>query len=147
MRDGVLSFEMQRLRIVAIVTLVVHAVVGVLHELAHRDLGIELTQVQTLFVNLVILAAPVVAVVLLWSRAQTAGALLFAGAMAASLLFGLYYHYVLVSPDHVSHLPDGDLQTAFRITALLLALVQALGAAVGLRGIALCRSPEGTGSG
>ena len=67
--------------------------------------------------------------------------------MAASLLFGLYYHYVLVSPDHVSHLPDGDLQTAFRITALLLALVQALGAAVGLRGIALCRSPEGTGSG
>ena len=69
MRDGVLSFEMQRLRIVAIVTLVVHAVVGVLHELAHRDLGIELTQVQTLFVNLVILAAPVVAVVLLWSRA------------------------------------------------------------------------------
>ena len=130
---------MKRFRIVATVTMVVHVVVGVVHDLAHRDLGIELTATQTLFINLVILAAPVVAVVLLWSRFKGVGTILFAGAMAASLFFGLYYHYVLASPDHVSHLPDGDLQALFRITALLLALVQALGAAVGIWGIVLGR--------
>ena len=130
---------MKRFRIVATVIMVVHVVVGVVHDLAHRDLGIELAAAQTLFINLIILAAPVVAVVLLWSRFKGVGVVLFAGAMAASLFFGLYYHYVLVSPDHVSHLPDGDLQALFRITALLLALVQALGAAVGIWGIVLSR--------
>jgi hypothetical protein len=130
---------MKRFRIVATVTMVFHVVVGVVHDLAHRDLGIELTAAQTLFINLVILAAPVVAIVLLWSRFKGVGAILFASAMAASLSFGLCYHYVLVSPDHLSHLPDGDLQALFRITALLLALVQALGAAVGIWGVVLGR--------
>ena len=133
---------MKRFRIAATVILVVHAAVGVVHELAHRNLGIELTTAQTLFVNLVIMAAPVVAVLLLWTRLERPGAILFTGAMAGSLLFGLYYHYVLVSPDHVSHLPDGDLQSAFRITALLLALLEALGVAAGIWGIALGRGSE-----
>ncbi len=123
---------MRRFRIAATVILAAHTAVGVVHELAHRNLGIELTAAQTLFVNLVILAAPIIAVILLWSRLKRAGTLLFTGSMAGSLLFGLYYHYGLVSPDHVSHLPDGNLQTAFQITAILLALLEALGVSVGI---------------
>ncbi len=138
---------MKKFRIAATVTVAVHAVVGVVHELAHRDLGIELTTAQTVFVNLIITATPVVAVILLWSRFKRTCAILFTSALAASLFFGLYYHYVLVSPDHVSHLPDGDLQSAFRITALLLALLEALGVAVGIRGIVLGRGSRGRGSG
>ena len=133
---------MKRFKITATVLLAAHAVVGVVHELAHRDLGIELTSFQTLYVNMVILAAPVVAVILLWSRLRREGAFLFTGSMAASLLFGLYYHYVLVSPDHVAHLPDGDLQAAFQITALLLALLEALAVAIGIWGIKVGFQPN-----
>ena len=136
---------MKKFRIAATVTVAVHAVVGVVHELAHRDLGIELTTAQTVFVNLVITATPVVAVLLLWSRFKRTGAILFTSAMAASLFFGLYYHYVLVSPDHVSHLPDGDLQSAFRITALLLALLQAMGTAIGIWGMTPSPGSESRG--
>ncbi len=136
---------MQKFRIAATVTLAAHAVVAVVHDLAHRDLGIELTAAQTTYINLVIVAAPIVAVILVWTRFRWAGAILFAVAMAGSLLFGLYHHYVLVSPDHVSHLPDGDLQSAFRITASLLALLEALGVAVGIWGIILGRGSEAKG--
>ena len=134
---------MQKFRIAATVILAVHAVVAVVHDLAHRDLGIELTAAQTTYINLVIVAAPVVAVILIWTRLQWAGAILFTVSGAGSLLFGLYYHYVLVSPDHVFYLPDGDLQSAFRITAALLALLEALGVAVGVWGIVLGRGSEG----
>ena len=134
---------MQKFRIAATVTLAAHAVVAVVHDLAHRDLGIELTTAQTTYINLVIVAAPVVAVILIWTRLQWAGAILFTVAGAGSLLFGLYYHSVLVSPDHVSYLPDGDLQSAFLITAVLLALLEALGVAVGVWGIVLGRGSEG----
>ncbi len=138
---------MLRFRISATLILAAHAVVAVVHDLAHRDLGIELTEAQTTYINLVIVAAPVVAVILVWTRLKWAGAILFAVAMAGSLLFGVYYHYVLVSPDHVSHLPDGDLQSAFRITASLLALLEALGVAVGIWGVILGRGSEGKGPG
>ena len=134
---------MLKFRIAATVLLAAHTVVAVVHDLAHRDLGIELTAAQTTYINLVIVAAPVVAFILMWTRLQWAGAILFTVAMAGSLLFGLYYHYVLVSPDHVSYLPDGDLQSAFRITALLLALLEALGVACGVGGIVLGRRSRG----
>lgn len=55
--------------------------------------------------------------------------------MAGSLIFGGYYHYVLVSPDHVSHLPAGDARWLFRLTAGLLMLTELLGVIVGLLGV------------
>ena len=138
---------MLRFRISATLILVAHTAVALVHDLAHRDLGIELSEAQTTYINLVIVAAPVVAVILVWTRLKWAGAILFAFAMAGSLLFGLYHHYLFVSPDHVSHLPEGDLQSAFQITASLLALLEALGVAVGIWGIILGRGSEGKGPG
>jgi hypothetical protein len=52
--------------------------------------------------------------------------------MAGSLIFGAIYHYVIISPDHVSHLPAGDAQGTFRMTAVLLILTELVGVAVGL---------------
>ena len=54
--------------------------------------------------------------------------------MAAALVFGIYWHYVAVSPDNVAHLPDGPLQGLFQLTALLEILFEAIGVVVGLWG-------------
>jgi hypothetical protein len=62
---------------------------------------------------------------------------LLLASMLGSLIFGACYHYVVISPDHVAHLPAGDARGLFRITALLLLLTEAL--AVAVAGIALGR--------
>jgi hypothetical protein len=46
-------------------------------------------------------------------------------AMLGSFLFGVYHHYVLVSPDNISHLPPGTPQARSRFitSAGLIALI------------------------
>ena len=55
-----------------------------------------------LFVFIVILAGPLVGLVLTWLAQRTGGAVI-AITMAASLVFGVVNHFVLFSPDHISH--------------------------------------------
>ena len=50
--------------------------------------------------------------------------------MVGSLVFGFLYHYIIISPDHVSHLPPGTAQGMFRLTAVLLIVTEALGVLV-----------------
>jgi hypothetical protein len=47
------------------------------------------------------------------------------------MLFGIYYHFIEVSPDHVSHLPAGDSQALFISTAILLIPAELAAAAFG----------------
>ncbi len=98
-------------------------------------LNVELSRPQFLFVTLVIVIAPLVAGLLLFKNARGAGAILLALSMAGAFVFGLYHHFVLVSPDHVSHIPGtpGTLWViAFQITAVLLTLIEALGVLAGI---------------
>src|SRR5215475_11794704 len=95
-------------RWLAILAVVAHAIVAWFHGDAHRQLGVGLNDWQRVFVDVVILAAPVVAVVLVWTRAARWGYLLLAAAMAGALVFGVYHHFIAISPDHVAHLPEGD---------------------------------------
>jgi hypothetical protein len=46
--------------------------------------------------------------------------------MLGSFLFGVYHHYVLVSPDNISHLPPGTPKalSRFVISAGLIALIE-----------------------
>jgi hypothetical protein len=88
---------------------------------------VGLSPAQQAFVAAVISAAPVAAAVLLWTRWRRTGAVLLSGSMAGSLAFGVFYHFVEVSPDHVSEVSAGGWGTVFRATALLLALTEALG--------------------
>jgi hypothetical protein len=56
--------------------------------------------------------------------------------MLGSLIFGACYHYIIVSNDHVAHLPPGEARGLFRVTALLLLITEAIGvvvAALGMR--------------
>lgn len=116
--------------VLAIVLL--HAAVLLAHDSAHRDLGVELALWQTAYVYLVIVAAPLVAAALAFTRRRSLAYILLAAAMLGSLLFGGYHHYVAISPDHVAHLPQGPAQPLFRQTAVGMVAVEAIGFAFGV---------------
>ncbi|MEW6210961.1 MAG: hypothetical protein AB1631_21535 [Acidobacteriota bacterium] len=122
------------------VAVLAHIIIVLLHGVAHTRLGIELSVWQKSYAAIVIVAAPLVAAVLLWTRHVGLGLFLLAASMAGSLIFGGYYHYVAVSPDHVSHLPPGDAQSLFQMTAILLVATEAVGLAVGLFGLQRLRA-------
>ncbi len=114
---------------------IAHAAVATLHGAAHQTLGVELSTSQSLFVIVVIAVAPVLAGLLLWKKHGTAGAVMLAISMAGSLVFGVYNHFVTLSPDHVSHvaaMSNSAWVTVFQATALLLPLTELAGTVVGL---------------
>lgn len=122
---------------VAIVVLA-HLVVNLLHGNAHTSLGVGLSSWQTVYVLTVILLSPLLALVLSFTRYLRAGLWLLLLSMLGSFIFGFLYHYIIISPDHVAHLPAGDARGLFRVTAVLLLVTEALGVVVA--GMALRRS-------
>ncbi|MEX2112163.1 MAG: hypothetical protein WD845_03210 [Pirellulales bacterium] len=122
---------MKRQAIVATILILVHLVFAAVHGEAHESLGVGLAAWQWAFVYTVITAAPLVAMVLYWTPWRAAGALLLGVSMLGSFAFGVYHHFIAVSPDHVSHLPEGDAQGMFVATAVLLAISEAATAAFG----------------
>ena len=104
----------------------VNLVAAISHGAAHTELGVALSPAQNLFVYVVIVLAPPVAVGLLWTRYLRLALWLFLTAMCASLLFGIYYHYVFVSPDNIQHLPAGSAaaHARFAVSAAILALIE-----------------------
>jgi hypothetical protein len=113
-------------RIVLTALGVVHLVGTVWHGAAHTELAIGLSAAQNAFVYVVILFAPLVAIGLLWTRHFTLGCWLFLASMGGSLLFGVYYHYVFVSPDNIHHLPPGSAaaHSRFTLSAAVIALLE-----------------------
>ena len=120
---------------VALVAVVAHLLVSMVHGRAHEQLAVGLSNWQNIYVLTVIVIAPLIAVILIWTRLARLGLVLLVISMAGSLIFGVAYHYVVISPDHVSHIPPGDAQGLFRTTALLLVLTELFGLAVGLWGL------------
>jgi hypothetical protein len=53
--------------------------------------------------------------------------------MLGALLFGVYHHYVLVSPDNIGHLPSGDpgSHAQFIASAVAIALLELASALYG----------------
>jgi hypothetical protein len=113
-------------KIVITAAVIVHLVASLWHGSAHNHLGIELSTQQTLFIYLVIIIAPVIAGILVWTRYVSIGLWVFFLAMLGSFLFGVYHHYVLVSPDNISHLPAGTPQSHSRFvtSAAVIALIE-----------------------
>jgi uncharacterized membrane protein (Fun14 family) len=105
---------------------VIHLVVVIWHGVTHKQLAVALSPAQKLFVDVVIVLAPLVAVGLLWTRYVRLAVWLFLTALCASLFFGTYYHYVFVSPDNIHHLPPGSAAThaRFALSAAILALIE-----------------------
>jgi hypothetical protein len=116
--------------LVAIV--IVHLVVALWHGRAHVHIPVPLTPVQTAFVVIVILLLPLVGVGMLWTKWMRAAAVLIAGAMFVSLVFGLVNHFALDSPDNVMAVPEHEWRHAFVLSAALVAVTEAVGMVLGI---------------
>jgi hypothetical protein len=102
-----------------------HLVVSIAHGAAHDGARVPLSLAGNLFVYIVILAGPIAGLALT-GLAGRLGYWVIALTMAGSLVFGIVNHFVLASPDHVSHV-DSQWRTLFASTAALLAVTEALG--------------------
>ncbi len=109
-----------------------HLLVTIVHGSAHSRLHIELSPAERLFVIVVIVVSPLVAGIVLWTSRQRTGLGLLTLSMAASLLFGLYKHFVAMGPDRVGEQAAGQWATVFATTAYLLLLTEAVGTYIGV---------------
>jgi hypothetical protein len=108
-----------------------HLVISFVHGAAHSQAHVPMSRAANLFVAIVILAGPLVGLGLLWV-AQQVGSWLVATTMAGSLVFGVLNHFLLQSGDHVAQI-DPDWQILFAVTALLLAVTEAIGSSLAIR--------------
>ena len=124
----------RNLRVTTLAVIAIHFAVVVMHSAAHQILPVRATPAQLAFIVPVIIVAPVVAGFIL-SKFNKAGAGLFTLAMFGSFVFGVYYHFIADTIDHVAHV--AHVQPAFwsqmfRLTSYLLAITELLGSAVGV---------------
>lgn len=116
------------------------------HGISHLEHPVPSPNWQYAYVAVVVYLAPIAAAGLLWTRFRTAGAWLLLVSMAASLVFGLAYHFLIPGPDNVSWLEPGPWRATFVATAVLGAIFEALGAWVGLRALGGRNSYAPTGT-
>ncbi len=118
---------MRKAAIYGTAIVVVHAAVTILHGIAHQASAVFASPAQNAFIAVVIVVGPLVAAALLWVPPGRLGAQLLLGSMGGSLVFGLYYHFVVPSPDHVSQAPADGWGVLFQVTAVLLLLTEGIG--------------------
>ena len=119
-----------------------HLAISVVHGAAHTGARVELGAAATAFVYIVILAGPLagLAIAMIGSAPadptgtrQRFGAAIVAATMAGALVFGLVNHFFIQGADHVAHVAR-EWRVLFASTAALLAVLEAAGAAIGIRG-------------
>jgi hypothetical protein len=115
----------------ALAIILTHAGVNIAHGAAHIAEEIWLPPAANAFVGLVILLAPFLALGLLYTRRQRAGAWLLFASMLSALLFGVAYHLLLPGPDNIAQVADESWGITFQASALLLAALEASGVVVG----------------
>ena len=122
-----------KFKLIGIALVLLHLVVVTPHSIAHNMLGINMNPWQNIYIMLVILLAPIVAGVLLWRRPRV-GFLLLGISMAGSLVFGAFYHFILPGSDNAMSLHPHPWTFTVQASAVLLAVTELAGAAVGLVG-------------
>lgn len=110
----------------------IHLALSFVHGAAHTGAAVALDPAGTAFVYIVILAGPLVGLAVA-ARWPLAGSAIVALTMAGSLVFGLINHFIIQGTDHVAHVAEAW-RPLFASTAALLALVEAAGTAIGVRG-------------
>lgn len=111
----------------------VHFAIVVLHSIAHEVLPVKATPAQLAFIVPVIILAPIVAGLII-AKWTTAAIALLAASMLGSFVFGLYYHFIADTIDHVAHVAQMQpplWSQMFQVTAYLLAISELLGAVLG----------------
>ena len=130
------------LKLMALWLVAIHFVIVVMHAIAHEVLKVKASTAQLAFIIPVIIVAPVVAGFMIPKFNRAGTALLFVS-MLGSFVFGLYYHFIADTIDHVSHvarLQPAFWSTMFQLTAYLLLLSELFGTVVA--GLSLARRSE-----
>ena len=134
------------MKLTALIVVAIHFVVVVLHSIAHQTLPVNATSAQLAFIVPVIVVAPVVAAIML-PKFERAAMVLLTASMLGSFLFGVYYHFIADTIDHVAHVAHREplfWSQMFQITSYLLAITEAAGLAVGL--VSLLRQKQSSKS-
>jgi hypothetical protein len=119
-----------------------HLVVNIAHGLAHHELRVGLALPGTMFVIVVVLIAPLLAMGLLWTAEKRLGLMLLSLSMSGSFLFGLYHHFLAAGPDHVDSQPWSPWGLTFGLTAYLLLVTEAIGAYLGIHFLRTAKATE-----
>src|SRR5215212_7919075 len=131
--------EMPIVRYAILVVVLAHIITTGLHDIAHQQLGVSISDFQSAYVFLVTLVAPITAAIMLLflnkPKIQRGGAWLLLVSMLASLLFGIIYHMVLPSSDNIfTVMQNSSLYgVVFTSTATLLLIVEGVGTWVGAK--------------
>ena len=112
-----------------------HLLITFVHGAAHSGAHVGLGPVAGAFVLLVIELAPLVGLALALAG-KPSGGWIVAASMAASLVFGLVNHFVIISADHVSQVA-AEWRSLFGVSAALLVISEAFGVVAGLRNVRL----------
>jgi hypothetical protein len=118
---------------------VAHLLVNIAHGLAHLELRVGLDPSGSIFVVVVVLVSPLLAMALVWTAWKRPGLILLSLSMLGSLLFGLYHHFLVASPDHVRSQPASPWGIVFVVTAYGLLATEATGAYLGVHFLCIAR--------
>jgi hypothetical protein len=118
-----------------------HLAISIVHGAAHTGARVDLSAAGTAFVYVVILAGPLAGLAIAMSPSKAdatearlrIGNAIVAASMAGALVFGLVNHFAIQGADHVTHVAR-EWRTLFASTAALLAFIEAVGTAIGVRG-------------
>lgn len=118
---------MNRVALAATAVVALNLVIAIAHGSSHAHADVPLEPWQRMFVLVTVYALPIVAAVLYWISFRRLAAVLLAGSMFAGLVFGIYFHFVADTVDHVSHRSPDGVGTLFVVTAVLLVPAELLG--------------------
>ena len=123
------------LKRLGVLVVILHAIVTIPHSIAHTNLHIAMDTWQNIYIFVVILIAPIVAAVIIWTRRRSGFALLTIS-MIGSFVFGVYYHFIATGSDNAFRLSASSWTLTFQLTAGLLAITELGGAVIGFLGLA-----------
>ncbi|MBR8832544.1 MAG: hypothetical protein DSM106950_00490 [Stigonema ocellatum SAG 48.90 = DSM 106950] len=121
---------------------VIHAIAHTLHGFAHAEIPVPLSLLQIWFVSVVILLGPVISAALLWTQFYRIGNWLLLSSMTGAILFGLYHHFIVISPDHVSQVAFTGWGLLFQITAILTLIIDGLGIGMSVWTLKTIQQPQ-----
>lgn len=105
-----------------------HYLVNLAHGAVHGAIPVPLTTAQRAFVVLVVTVGPVLGIWLLRRGRHSIGWAMLPVILVAAVCFSVVFHYVLATPDHLAHVPDGSGKLPFEATAGAVAVVDGGGA-------------------
>ncbi len=121
-----------KLRIIAAIMVIVHAVIAIFHGISHGGAGVALSFFGYSYVSIVVFLAPLLALLLLNMRLVQWGAWLLFFAMLGSFVYGVSFHFILLGSDNMTQVPLGAWNLPFQWSAVLLAISEAIGVGVGI---------------